>query len=446
MKLRIAYTLLFGYLLNLYAGCSSGNENAPLNTSQPSLEFLKTFGGSKNESAQSITKTFDGGYAILGFTQSMDGDILNKSNDTYDYWLLKFDANNALQWQKTYGGTDEDRGSSIIQTSDNGYLIIGFSKSIDGDISTNEGSNDFWVSKLDAKGTIIWKKSFGYSGLDNGISVIQANDGGYLLIGILDVSASGGLGNTKYNSTKHAGGDFWAIKLNASGEKQWSRYYGGTFTDTPYGGIQTEDNGYIIVGSSDSSDFNISNNLGSYDFWVIKISNLGDLIWERSFGGSQIDEARAITSSGDGNYLIVGDTRSNDLNVSKNNGAADVWLIKISPSGDLIWEKSFGGSSFDVGRSISRTQDNGFIIAGSSRSSDIDLSKNNGQNDAWVFKIDSNGNVKWSETVGGTDIDFAYSMAVLNDGTIVVAGESNSSELDIPINKGFTDLLVFNIK
>lgn len=444
MKLNWYFVLFIGFLFVVVFNCSSNDTNT-LGNKQVTIDFVETFGGSKNESAQSIIKTSDGGYAILGFTQSMDGDIQNKTEESFDYWLIKFDANSALQWQKTYGGNNEDRGNSIIQTNDGGYAIFGFSKSNDKDVTVNAGSNDFWVSKIDAIGTIVWETSIGFIGLDTGISIIQTKDNGYLLTGVLDVTASGGQGNSKNNQAKHAGGDYWAIKLNASGEKLWSQYYGGSFTDTPYDVIQTADNGYIIVGSSDSNDVDISNNLGSYDFWVIKISENGSLIWEKSFGGSEIDEAHAIISSGDGNYLILGDTRSSNTYVSKNNGAADVWLIKISPTGNLIWEKTYGGSSFDVGRSIAETQDNGFIISGSSRSSDGDVSQNNGQNDAWIFKIDANGTLQWEKTVGGTDIDFAYDAIQLNDGSIMAVGESSSSNLDIPLNKGFTDLLIFKI-
>lgn len=431
--------------------CSCSNNDNPsdeaLNSISKEIDFIKTIGGTKNESAQSITKTSDGGYAILGYVQSTDGDVTNKQNDSFDYWLLKYDQNNILQWQKTYGGSDDDRGRDIIQTSDGGFTILGYSKSNDGDVTENNGFNDFWISKLDASGTISWEKSFGFSGADNGISIIQTNDNGYLLTGVLDVSASNGAGNSKSLSSKrHAGGDYWAIKLNASGEKQWSKFFGGTFTDTPYDIIQTEDNGYIIVGSSDSDDVDIKGNKGSYDFWVIKISDTGNLIWEKSFGGSETDEARAITKSSDGNYIIVGDTRSTDLDISSNHGAADLWVIKITPTGNLIWEKTFGGSSFDTGRSVSKTQDNGFIISGSSRSTNGDLLNNSGQNDAWIIKIDDNANLKWQKTVGGSDIDFAYDAVELNDKSVIVVGESNSSNIDIPENKGFTDLLIFKIK
>lgn len=440
------YTLkiLSLFLAFLSITCCESDDDSPV--SQPEVEFIKTFGGSKNDSAKSVVKTPDSGYAVFGFTQSNDGDITNKPDELFDYWLLKFDTSDNLQWQKTYGGSNNDKGSEIINTNDGGFALFGFNESNDGDATENAGSRDFWILKLDASGNISWQKSYGFSGADDGMSLIQTNDSGFLLTGVLDVSASGGLGNSKSFAKKHAGGDYWAIKLDATGDKMWSKFYGGSFTDTPNDVIQTNDNGYIIVGGSDSNDVDITNNKGSYDFWVIKISETGTLVWEKSFGGSEIDEAMAITKTNDGNFIIVGDTRSDDFDVSKNNGVADLWIIKISPSGDLLWEKTLGGINFDAARSISQTQDNGYIISGNSRSSDNDLTKNNGQNDAWVLKIDENVNLKWQKTVGGSNIDFAFSAIELNDKSIIVAGETSSNDLDIPENKGFTDLLIFKIK
>jgi len=432
--------LLFSFLL-IY-NCSSDESSNP--TIDLTIE-VKTFGGTKNESGQAITKTTDGGYALLGFTQSADGDIVDNPVENYDYWVLKFNSNHTIQWSKTYGGSDDDRGNDIIQTTDGGYAIIGYSSSSDGDVSSNFGSKDFWIAKLDGSGNISWQESFGFLGSDTGSSVIQTNDGGFLISGVLDVSASGGEGNSRNAYSRHAGGDFWAIKLTINGVLEWRKFFGGTFTDAPHDLIQTDDNSFIIVGSSDSNDLDITNSQGSYDFWIVKISSTGELIWEKSVGGSEIDEARAIADSGDGNYIIVGDTRSNDKDVSNNNGAADLWIIKISPSGELLWEKTLGGTSFDVGRSIQRTNANDFIISGSSRSVDGNLSSNQGQNDAWVLKIDSNGNLKWQKTIGGSDIDFAYDAIQLDNGTIIAIGESNSNDIDINENKGFTDLLLLRV-
>lgn len=428
-------------------GCSEDNDNSSPQAPDIEVDFITTLGGSKNESAQAVVNTTDGGYAILGHSQSMDGDVTNKSNESYDYWVLKFDTTNQLQWQKTYGGSDDDRGTDIIQTTDGGYAVIGKSKSGDLDVSENAGYDDFWMIKLDGNGSILWEYSFGYAGSDVPYSVIQTNDNGYLVSGVLDVTASNGQGDRVSSSQRrHAGGDYWVIKLNANGIKEWSNYYGGSFTDTAYDAIQTEDNGYIIVGSSDSNDVDVANNKGSYDFWVIKISNTGDLVWEKSFGGSEIDEARAISNTADGNYLVVGDTRSANIDVSQNRGAADLWMIKINSEGSLIWEKTLGGTSFDVGRSVSKTQDNGFLIAGSSRSSDGDLRNNKGQNDALILKINSSGDLEWQKTIGGSEVDFFYGAAELTDGSVLAIGDTNSSNGDITENKGFTDLLILKAK
>ncbi|MDO1502022.1 hypothetical protein Q2T40_17950 [Winogradskyella maritima] len=426
--------------------CKSDDPNGPSDISG-SVAFVKTIGGSLNDSGQSIISTTDGGYAILGFTQSMDGDISDKSSEDFDYFLLKYNATDELQWSKTYGGTGDDRGRSIIQTLDGGFAILGTSSSNDGDVSGNSGFQDYWLAKLDTSGNLQWQKSYGFQGNDNGISVIQTNDSGYLITGVLDVTASGGAGNTSSRSSeRHAGGDYWAVKLDASGDLEWSQYYGGNFTDTPEGVVQTDDGGYIIAGGSDSEDTDISSNLGTYDFWIIRISSTGNLIWEKSFGGSEIDEARAIVASGDGNFIIAGDTRSNSNDISNNNGGADLWLIKIAPEGELLWEKNIGGTDFDVARAIYKTQNNGFLLAGSSRSSDGDVSDNKGQNDAWVLKVNSNGELHWETSVGGSNIDFAYGVTELNDGNIIAVGDTTSNDEDILENKGFTDLLLIKLQ
>ncbi|TYB79909.1 hypothetical protein ES674_03935 [Bizionia myxarmorum] len=426
--------------------CSSDNGIVDSTNPDTSITTVLTLGGSKNESGQSVVKTTDGGYAILGFSQSADGDITDKLNESYDFWVLKYSATHSLQWSKTYGGSGDDRGEKIIQTQDGGFVILGYSDSADGDLTDNAGAQDYWLAKLDSNGNLLWQKSFGYLGADRGKSVLETTDGGYFLTGILDVTASGGAGNTRDASSRHAGGDYWALKLDSQGTIDWSKYYGGSFTDTPFDAIETADSGYIIVGSSDSDDVDIANNIGDYDFWVVKISNSGAIIWEKNFGGTQIDEARGIINSADGNFLIIGDTRSNDIQVSNNLGAADLWLIKISSEGNLLWEKTYGGSNFDVGRSISKGNKNTFILSGSSRSANGNLNSNKGQNDAWFLKIDANGTVIKQKSVGGSAIDYCYNAIELNDDTIIAVGESSSSDGDILENKGFSDLLIIKTK
>lgn len=438
----------FVYILFLITVLSCTKEDNPSSGSfQGEIEFIKTFGGTKNETANDVIATVDGGYIVLGYTQSNDGDITDKVNESYSYWLLKFDENNQLQWSKTYGGTNDERGQSIIQTNDGGYLISGFSKSSDEDVTTNFGSNDYWIVKLDPNGNISWEKSFGFSGTDQAFSAIQTLDGGYLITGTLDVTASNQQGNDRNSlSNRHAGGDYWAIKLDQNGTKEWRRFFGGSNTDTANDVIQTDDGGFLMIGLSDSFDIDISNNKGTYDFWIVKINSTGDLVWEKSYGGEESDQAYGISETSDGNFIITGDTRSNNIDITSNYGSSDVWTIKINPLGDIIWQKTFGGSSFDTSKAIVPSRDGGFYITGNSRSINNDLTSNKGNNDVWVLKISESGNLEWQKSIGGAEIDLAFGIAELNNNSIVIVGESWSSNNDIIENKGFSDLLIINLK
>lgn len=435
--MRILILLLF----YLAISCSPSTKNPNV---LPGMVSLKTYGGTKNESAQSITRTADGGYAVAGYTQSMDLDITDKNNESYDYWVLKFDVFDTLEWSKTFGGSEDDRSSSIIQTFDGGYAVLGYSKSNDGQLTENAGDKDFWLVKLSSDGNLIWQKTFGFSGADSGNSVIQTFDGGYILTGVLDVTASEGEGNSKLTTNHHAGGDYWIIKLDAQGNTEWRNYYGGTFSDTPYDVVETNNGDFILVGSSDSNDVDISDNKGDYDFWVVKINNIGEIIWETSLGGTQIDGARAIIEKSDGSYMIAGDTRSSDVNVNQNSGAADLWLVNISSGGTIISERSFGGSDFDVARSLTHSN-GGYILSGSSRSSDLDLTENRGQNDGWILKLNPNSQIDWQTTVGGSGIDYLYAAIELQNGTVIAVGNTNSTDLVNTPNKGFEDLLIVKI-
>ncbi|GAB1308637.1 lipoprotein [Urechidicola sp. KH5] len=432
-----------GVLLLCFLLWQCKDNDSPPSGLKPKINLVATYGGSGNEVAQSIITTNEGGYAVFGYSQSADGDLTGRFGNDFDYWLLKFDSFHNLQWSKTFGGTSSDKGFDCIQTEDGGFALVGLSESNDGDVSENFGGNDVWVVKTDNQGNIIWEVSHGFSGNDQGLSLLETSDNQLLIIGVLDVTASGGDGNDRFTA-RHAGGDYWAIKLDGNGNKIWRRYFGGSFTDTPYGIAPTIDGGFILAGSSDSTDVDVSENKGNYDYWIVKINANGDLVWERNFGGSQIDEARSIVRSNDGNYVILGDSRSNDFDITNPRGAADMWLIKIDDSGNLIWEKSIGGTSFDAGRKIlSNTE--GFLLTGSSRSSDLDVSENKGQNDGWIVQVDMNGNLVWQISCGGSQIDFYYGITELANGQIVAIGETNSADGDIDLNRGFTDLLITNI-
>ncbi|PSG90142.1 hypothetical protein [Aurantibacter aestuarii] len=443
-------TVVLGCLLVVLA-CKSDDDfvapvaNQPQNPQTVSLQYAKNFGGSKNELASAVVKLQDGGYAVFGETQSIDIDITDKSDTSYDYWLLRFNAADELLWSKTYGGSLDEKGADLIATQDGGFVLTGYASSSDGDVSQNFGNQDFWITKLDSSGNITWEKSFGFNGSDRAYAIIQTQDSGYLISGVLDVTASAGQGNTlQANNQLHAGGDYWAVKLDATGNQEWTKYFGGNLSDDPFGVAETSSGNFILVGASDSADVDISNNKGSYDYWVVSISDTGALLWEKNFGGTQIDEAHGIIKTSDNNFIIVGNTRSDDTDVSVNYGDSDLWLIKIDENGNLIWEKTIGGASFDTASSITKSA-NGYLISGSSRSENAFISTNNGQNDALVVQIDETGAVLWLKTIGGSEFDFAYDVTQLNDGSIIAVGETTSNNFDLSNNNGFTDALIIKI-
>ncbi len=443
MKLKNFKSLIVVCSIIILFGCSNDdNNNSNLIAFQGEIDWMKTFGGSDEESARSVIETSDGGYAVFGFTKSTDGDITDKTVNVNDYWLLKLDAEGNLQWNKTIGGSGDDQGQEVIQTQDNGFLITGYSMSSDGDASNNEGFHDNWFVKLDSSGNIEWEKSYGFAGHDHSYSVIQTQDGGYFSAGFLDITASGGEGGL----SKHGVGEFWGQKLNANGELEWRNFFGGSNNDRSYSVLQANDGGFVLLGATESTDFDITNNNGSYDFWVVKINAEGELVWQKAFGGSGIDIAYEAAHSDNNSYVIVGQTISSDGDVTDNHGDSDFWVIKINDSGNVLWKKSFGGPQFDVARSIDVTNDGGFVIAGASKSNSGDLDNNYGDNDFWVIKIDNSGNLTWQKNFGGDAFDFAYDIIETSRGDLVVVGESNSTNLEGAPNKGLLDLLAIKIK
>jgi hypothetical protein len=443
--------MLAVFALVAFASCTSDDsEPNPIEevTFLGELDWVKSFGGTGEDTAQAVVQTSDGGFAVLGYSNSIDGDLVGKTTAVNDYWLLKLDAEGNLQWNKTYGGSKDDRGQSVVQTSDGGYAIVGYAMSDDGDGSNNEGFHDNWILRLDANGNILWEKSFGFSGHDHSYDVIETSDGGLFFTGFLDVTSSGGEGNTGKGNylTRHGVGEFWGTKLDVDGNLVWRRYFGGTNNDRSFGVLEANDGGLLMVGASESNDFDISNSKGSYDFWVVKVSNTGALLWERSFGGTGIDKSYDIVKTNDNAYVITGNTFSTDTDISRNNGESDVWLIKVDDNGNLVWEKTFGGTAFDAARGLSLTAAGGFAIAGNSKSLDGDLQENKGENDLWVIKTDSEGNITYQSTFGGSGLDYGFDTLETEDGGLILVGETASDDFPNLQLRGMTDLVVIKIK
>ena len=438
MKLKV-----FIIILLVIISCKKDEEETKIEFSG-TLKNSVSLGGSLNESLFAITKTVDNGFVACGSYQSTNNAAFLMSKGESDYFIVKYDSDFNLMWAKNYGGTSTEIAKSIIQTNDGNYVVAGYTLSSDLDVDANNGQKDFWILKLDVSGNIVWKKNYGFSGQDEAFSIIQTNDGGFFTCGYLDVTASGGDGNDNARAAKHGIGDYWAVKLDAQGNFEWRRYFGGSNNDRATSAIQTSNGDFIITGSADSDDFDITNSKGNDDIWLIKISATGTLIWEKSFGGSQIEDSFKVIPTNDGNYFVLGSTISSDKDISQDLGGKDIWLLKIDNNGNLIWEKSFGGNQFDIASSIIQLQDGNYMISGHTRSDDKYTIK--GQNDILLIKIDNNGNEIWSDTFGGSKIDNANDLIETHKQTIVVVGQTQSDDFDITSFNGFTDALIIEIE
>ena len=253
-----------------------------------------------NSSAYSIQQTTDGGYIITG-TSSSTSNIGNGSTDVY---LIKINENGIEQWSQIFGDYSEDRGNSVQQTQDGGYIITGSTNSY------GNGISDVYLIKTDSQGDSIWTKTFGGEYIDEGLSIQQTLDGGYIIVGNTE---SFGNGNS----------DIYLIKTDENGSELWFKTYGGTAVDEGLSVQQTLDGGYIIVGNTES----FGN--GNRDVYLIKTDENGNEQWTKTLGGEDDDYGRSVQQTTDGGYIICGTT------LSFGNGYSDIYLIKTDESGNI---------------------------------------------------------------------------------------------------------------
>ena len=402
--------------------------------SAQTVEWAKILGGSGNDYGQSIQQTTDGGYILFGISNSISND-LPQNNGGDDYGTMKIDKNGVKQWTRNYGGSDTDYGISVQQTTDGGYILLGGSKSEDKDFSQNNGFYDYGIIKIDKNGVKQWSKNFGGSGEDFGYSIQQTTDGGYILFG-RSKSNNGDFSQNK------GGIDYGVIKIDKNGVKQWSKNYGGFGNDEGQSIQQTTDGGYILFGTSNSNNGDFSQNNGDVDYGVIKIDKNGIKQWSKNYGGSDADIGSSIQQTTDGGYILLGRSFSNDVAFSQNNGGSDYGVIKIDKNGVKQWSKNYGGSGDDSGYSIQQTTDGSYILIGNSTSIDGDFSQNNGNVDCGVIKIDKNGVKLWSKNFGGSEYDYGTSVQQTTDGGYILFGNTNSNFIQ---NKGGQDFRVIKI-
>ena len=340
--------------------------------------------------------------------------------------------NNPILWQKTIGGTGDDRIMTMKQTTDEGFIIGGVSNSAKSGNKTDSswGDYDYWVVKMNKKGGIQWQKTLGGTKSEVVQSIQQTLDGGYIVGGSSNSPVSG-------NKTVDTKGlyDFWIVKLNAQGNIQWQKSIGGTDNDMFYSISQTSDGGYIVGGQSNSGagGDKIDTSYGVADYWVLKLNATGVIQWQKSFGGTRNDVLQTVQQTKDGGYIVGGYSESDSSTVGHKTeraiGHYDYWVLKLNASGNVQWQNTIGSQNQDLLIAIGQTNDKGYILAGYSNSAKyFDKSENSmGGNDYWIVKIDSTGSVKWDNTIGGALDDNLSSIQFTKDGGCILGGLSTSN-------------------
>lgn len=291
---------------------------------------------------------------------------------------------------------------------------------------------------------IEWQKTYGGSFYDKAVSVTETHDGGFFV--------GGHSQSDNYNLDNNYGFfDGWVIKLDKNGEFQWKKSLGGSGEDYINSVIETHDHKFICLGYTNSINHDINQNFGHIDYWLIKFTNNGNVEWKKNLGGSSNDFGYSICKADTDTYIIAGFSESDDSYVVGNHGWADAWLLKIDDAGNVLWQKTYGGSKNDHAHAITKTQDDGFLFVGYSNSEDMPGIPNKGGLDFWIVKITKDGNMQWQKKFGGTLDEYARSVIQCNDGSYVIAGETYSHDYDAlgnhanSENTGNRDYLVVKI-
>jgi hypothetical protein len=415
---------------------------------QPAIQWDKAFGGTGTDELLTVQQTTDGGYVLGGRSNTnQNGDKTEASFNTYqDYWIVKLDATGKKEWDKAYGSNNGGYFASLRQTPDGGYITGGTVNSGIGRDKTDKRKSvgDFWIVKIAADGSKEWDKSYGGAISQRLTSIELTSDGGYLFAGI----SSSNAGIDKSEDSR-GDSDYWIIKTDAAGNKQWDVTLGGAGYEQLGEAKQVSDGGYLISGHSISgaSGDKTESSKGSSDYWIVKLRADGTKEWDKTIGGATSDFNCMFVETSDQGYLLSGISYSgvsgDKTEIGK--GSSDYWVVKITDKGSVQWDKSFGSTEYDEFMRMVRARDGGYILAGRSAgpvSADkSEPSRDNGEySDFWLVKIDENGNKVWDKTIGSAGTDGLNTIANTADGGIIVGGSSSGSgfERSQPL-KGLSD-------
>ncbi len=425
----IKYLILFFGLDGVWSAMAQG----------PEIEWQKSFGGSAADKAMAAIQTLDGGYLVTGSTESVDGDVTD-NKVKLNCWLIKLKNTGTLDWKKCVGGETAHQANDMVETKDRCIVLAGSTMLKGGNYTGEHGNDDYWITKLNVYDNMQWSRVYGGKSDDVAKSIQQTTDGGYIVAGW------GGLNGNNIIRRSLGGTDFWLMKLNKQGGIVWQNSLGGSGMDNASGVVEAADRGYIAAGYSSSNNFNVTNNHGSTDCWLVKVDTGGIKEWRKSIGGSGLDYAYSIRLTKDKGFIIAGATESTNGDVQGNHGGSDAWIIKTDSAGKIDWQKCYGGKNNDVAYFVEQTKDGGYIFSGSSNSVDGDVTGNHGGTDVWIVKLDNKGNLQWQKSLGGTKNEQSKTVHQTNDGGYIISAFSESSDGDCAENKGNYDFWVIKLK
>jgi hypothetical protein len=370
------------------------------------LTFERTYGGTGDDWGYCIRQTSDGGYIVVGGTSSFGA-------GQYDVYLIKTNADGDTLWTHTYGDMDWDWGYCVKQTSDHGYIIVGMTRSF------GAGQDDIYLIKTDSNGDTLWTRTYGGTNIDWGYSVQQTSDGGYIIAGATKSFGEG------------LDWDVYLIKTDANGNALWTRTYGSTNNSELGRSVQqTSDGGYIIAGHTSTTD-------NDRDVYLLKTDANGDTLWTRTYGSADFDRGYSVQQTFDQGFIIAGYTWSWDP------GYGYIFLIKTDVNGDTLWTRSYGRAGADEGYCVQQTSDSGYVIIGITElfgTSNLNI---------YLIKTNAYGDTLWTRTYGGTEWDGGRSVQQTSDGGYIIAGTTSSygaGGADVYLIKTDADGLVTGIE
>ena len=398
----------------------------------------KLIGGANRDIVTATALCSDGNVVIAGFTNSHDGDVVPGTKGNYDYWVLKVDTSANLLWKRTYGGTRDDYATCIQALPNGGYLVGGHTESDDFDITNNRGFTDAWLVRLDEQGNKIWQKTYGGNSYDYINAMTVQTDGSCLLAGYT-MSGNDDIANNRGSF------DGWLLKVDINGSKLWSKTFGGSSADFFYGVIATA-GGFIAVGGSASTEGDLANNKGNYDVWALEVDATGNKLWSKNYGGLMHEMAANVVALPDGGFLLAATTTSENGDVQQHIGETDGWLLKIDATGNLVWSKIMGGLKDESEVALISRKNGGFLLSMTTSSSDGNMGPNKGREDFWLATLNNDGAVIWKKTLGGTYEEYQPVLLLLPNNHYLLCGSSASEDGDIGPSHGDIDAWFHHFK